>query len=176
MKQSTVYFVSGVSGAGKTTVMPHLKALLPDNFEIHDFDEGGFPSGADHAWRIGRTREWITLGGKKSSEGITVVICGIANPDEIVVMKNDFPEIEIKTVLLDGDADVIEQRLRGRNQNDAVKADLERVVGSAEDFIKNNTNFLFVLRDMYKKYGYPIVDTTHLEPRAVAERVVAFIK
>ena len=165
-----------MSGVGKTTIMPDLKSLLSGNFEIHDFDEGAVPTGADHSWRINRTLEWITLGNKKSTEGITVVVCGIVNPDEIESLNKNFPDLEVRTILLDGDVKVIERRLRNRNQNKKVKDDLERVVGSAEAFIENNSRFLPVLREIYKKYGYPIIDTTYIDPKSVAERVVELMK
>ncbi len=176
MNSKSIYFISGVSGVGKTTAMPHLKTLLPHSFEIHDFDEGGVPAGADHEWRKQRTREWINLANQKSKEGIVVVVCGIANPEEIEPIKKDFSDLEIKTILLDGEVNIIEERLRNRNRNNVIKADLERVVGSAEDFIIANSNFLPVLREIYKKYNYPIIDTSHMEPQEVAEKIVELMK
>ena len=175
MKDKYLYFISGVSGVGKTAVIPHLKLLLPAHFEIHDFDEGGVPSGADHVWRIGRTREWINLGNQKSTEGITIIVCGVSNPDEIETIQKDFPGLDVKTILLDGDEKIIEQRLRDRNNDSNVKADLERVVGSAEAFIENNTRFATVLREICKKHGCDIVDTTDLDPQTVAKRLFEII-
>lgn len=176
MGNKSLIFVSGVSGAGKTAVMPYLKSLFPTNFEIHDFDEDGVPAGADHVWRINKTTEWINFGSKKSDEGITVIVCGIANPDEIAPLMKDFPNLEIKMILLDGEVEKIEQRLRSRNKNPKIKSDLERVVGSTEIFIKNNSNFLPILREIYKKYNYPIIDTTHIDSIVVAERLAELIK
>lgn len=47
----TVYFVSGVCGVGKSSIMPYLKELLPaDNYDVRDFDERGVPDGADSNW------------------------------------------------------------------------------------------------------------------------------
>jgi hypothetical protein len=173
--KKTIYFISGVSGVGKTSVMRLLKSLLPNSYEVHDFDERGVPAGADHVWRIGETRHWIELGHQKALEGITVVICGFSNPDETQNIQTDFPDIEIRTVLLDGEAEVIERRLRGRNANNAVRADLERVVGSAEDFIQNNTKFVPVLREVCARHGCEIIDTTHLSPEQVANKVMKHI-
>ena len=170
-----LYFISGASGVGKTAVIPHLKTLLPDHFEVHDFDERGVPNNAGHQWRLEETRYWIDLGIQKSNEGITVVVCGFSNPDEIEEMQKDFPNFEIKTILLDGEAELVEQRLRNRNTNHAVKADLERAVGSAEAFIENNTTFIPVLRKICQKHGCPIIDTSHLEPLSVAKKVVEFL-
>ena len=171
-----IYFISGSSGVGKTAIIPHLKLLLPKSFEIHDFDEGGVPTGADHLWRISRTREWVGIGEKKTKDGLSLIVSGFANPEEIEVIKKDFPNLEIKIILLDGDEKVTEQRLRNRNNNSLVKADLERVVGSAEKFIENNTNFTPILREICKKSNCPIIDTTNLSPKSVAKKVVEFIK
>lgn len=176
MKPKTIYFVSGVSGVGKTSVMEHLKLLLPTrSFEVHDFDERGVPAGADHVWRINETKYWIGLGQQKAEQGIGFVVCGIANPDEIAEMQNNFPAIKVEIILLDADDDVIEQRLRGRNQNADVKADLERVVGSAEEFIKNNRNFAGALREICQKHQCQIIDTTNIKPEEVAKKVVELI-
>lgn len=176
MKSRSIYFISGVSGVGKTAIIPYLKTLVPTHFEVHDFDEGGVPAGADHTWRINKTREWLSAGNHKSENGVTLVVCGFSNPDEISLMEKDFPGLQITTILLDGDAQVIEQRLRGRNTDSAVKADLERVVGSAENFIQNNTRFIPVLRDICKKHNCALVDTTNSDPKVVAEVVAKLIE
>lgn len=176
MKNKIIYFISGVSGVGKTSVMPYLKSHMLSNFEVHDFDERGVPKNADHHWRIKETKHWIELGWQSTHQGITVVICGLSNPDEIKDIQKDFPDLEISTILLDGEEKIIEGRLRNRNMNSAVKADLERVVGSAEDFIKNNTRFIPVLREICRNNGCQIIDTSYLTPGAVAERVSVLLK
>ena len=50
MNKKTIYFISGASGVGKTSVIKHLKGILPENYEVHDFDETGVPDDADHIW------------------------------------------------------------------------------------------------------------------------------
>ncbi|RJQ31045.1 hypothetical protein C4572_03180 [Candidatus Parcubacteria bacterium] len=54
-----MYFLTGVSGAGKTAVIQPLKALLGVGFEVHDFDERGVPDNAGHEWRFEETRHRI---------------------------------------------------------------------------------------------------------------------
>ena len=175
MVSKTVHFVSGVSGVGKTSVMRELKGLLPDTFEVHDFDEQGVPAGADHAWRRRRTRQWIEKGVDVLESKDGFVICGIANPEEIEEMR-DLPDVDIRIILLDADDDIIEKRLRGRNENKAVRAGLERVTGDAERFIQDNRNFTPVIREICKKHDCPVIDTTNLAPREVAEEVMRIIK
>ncbi len=175
LKNNSLYFISGASGVGKTAVIPYLKSNLPANFEVHDFDEDGVPNGADHTWRLNKTREWIERGSQKVGEHITLIVCGFSNPDEIEPMKKDFPDLEIKTILLDGNADVIEERLRNRNTNPAVKADLERAVGSAEAFIQNNTRFVPTLREICKKHSCSIIDTNNSDPETVAQKITQIL-
>jgi len=170
-----IWFVSGVSGVGKTSVIPYLKSLLPLGYEIHDFDEGGVPAGADYKWRIDRTKEWIRFGDCKLADDITIIVCGIANPEEIEVIKKDFPNLDIVVILLDGEVEVIEQRFRDRNKDKKVENNLKRVVGSVDKFIKDNSNFLLALREISKKHNCQIIDTTHISPEDVAKKIVDLI-
>tara|TARA_B100001179_G_C18484662_1_gene357180 strand:+ start:199 stop:726 length:528 start_codon:yes stop_codon:yes gene_type:complete len=171
-----VYFLSGCSGVGKTTIMNYLKTLLPDSYKVCDFDERGVPDNADHTWRLNQTKEWIKEGRDITEDNKLLLVCGFLNPDEMEDIQKDFLDVEVLTILLDGDADVIEKRLRTRNQNNEVKANLERVVGSAEDFIQNNTKFIPVLREIFKKHNLPIIDTTNKNPEEVAKEVVKLIQ
>jgi len=175
MKKHTMYFVTGASGVGKTSIFRHVKSLLPKNFEIHDFDERGVPDNAGHTWRQEETKYWINLANKKVNENKTILILGFANPDEITLIQPHFPNIVIKTILLDGEVAVIEKRLRNRNKDKHVLADLERATGSAEKFIINNSNFIPVLREICLKHGCDRIDTTHLDPEAVAMRVAELV-
>lgn len=55
---STIYFIIGASGSGKTACLASLKALLPE-FIIHDFDSIGVAQNADTKWRQQTTEKWI---------------------------------------------------------------------------------------------------------------------
>lgn len=168
----TIYFISGVSGVGKTSIISHLKKLLNNQFEVHDFDERGVPTGADHAWRLAETKYWIDFGYQLCQQNKTLVLCGFANPDELETMTKDAPDINAKIILLDADAQLIEKRLRQRNENKAVQDDLKRVTGSqTESFIKNNTEFVPILRNICQKHNCLIIDTSDLTPEEVAEQV-----
>lgn len=171
-----IYFVTGVSGVGKTTVMSYLKELLPKNCEVHDFDERGVPNNAGHKWRLEETRYWIGLGSNKVEQDLNLVVCGFVNPDEIIDMNKEHPDLEIQVILLDGDSNIIERRLRKRNEDPNVMADLERATGSAEDFITNNTRFVSIFRKICKKHNCPSVDTSKLTPEDVAKKVASIIQ
>lgn len=104
-----------------------------------------------------------------------MVVCGFFNPDELKEMiPTDFP-FGIQTILLDADADIIEQRLRNRNKDSEVAENFERTVGSAENFIKNNTEFVPIIREICRNNGCKIIDTTNIEPKIVTEQLQEII-
>ena len=156
--------------------MPHLRALLGDAYEVHDFDERGVPNNADHQWRIDETKYWLDLSRQKVSKGKVLVVCGFSNPDEIAELQEGYIVDEARTILLDGDVEIIEQRLRSRNTDPLILKDLERAVGSPDAFIENNTRFVPILREICRKRNCPIIDTTHLVPEDVAKEVAKFVK
>lgn len=59
MDNTKIYFISGVSGVGKTSTLEQLKRLLPANiFDARDFDERGVPDGGP-AWHDNETRHCL---------------------------------------------------------------------------------------------------------------------
>ncbi len=50
-----VYFITGVNGVGKSTLIEYLKTFLVGSFEVHDFDERGVPDKVGRQWRIDET-------------------------------------------------------------------------------------------------------------------------
>lgn len=54
-----IYFIAGASGSGKTAILPDLKNILGDNYNIYDFDDIGVPSNADKKWRQETTETWL---------------------------------------------------------------------------------------------------------------------
>lgn len=56
---ATLYFIGGASGSGKTAILPYLKELLGDKFNVYDFDEIGVPENADKKWRQESTEKWL---------------------------------------------------------------------------------------------------------------------
>jgi broad-specificity NMP kinase len=81
MKPST-FFITGTSGAGKSTIVRLLKKRLPST-DVRDFDEGGVPPDVDEHWRIKRTEYWLQRAQKNKLKGISTVICGVCVPKEI---------------------------------------------------------------------------------------------
>lgn len=164
MTQNT-FFIIGANGVGKSTLLSHLRSLLPeDSFELHDFDERGVPDNADRVWRASETDYWINLGEENKIKGTSTVICGFSKPAEI--------GRRAVIVLLDVDAATLEQRLRGRYQTKESLIELNRTTGkTVEKFVMDNVYVSSLLRKDCEALGCPIIDTTAFSPSEVAERV-----
>ncbi len=164
------FFITGVSGVGKTTTIEHLKAKLPPGHEIHDFDERGVPDGADRQWRINETKYWIELGSKNAEQDIKTIICGFARPSEIGHHES------VGFVLLDAAPETIRKRLWNRYQTPRSIEGIERVANkSVEEFIEDSVNFSSVMHEEAQNYGVDIIDTTELSPNQVASKIVEIL-
>jgi len=78
-----IFFITGASGVGKSSIIEPLRRLLGAGVAVHDFDERGVPDAADQQWRIEETKHWILLGRRNLEKGITTIICGGARPSEV---------------------------------------------------------------------------------------------
>ena len=165
------YFVSGVSGVGKTSVIEILKKDLPEQYVVKDFDERGVPAGGGRPWRLSETQYWILEGKAIASENKTLIVCGLANPEEVALMP-EAEEIEVKMILLDAPGEIIQERLLRRNSDEKVRAGLERSTsGSVDAFIKGSSDFAPILKDICIKAGVPVIDTSTKTPPEVAKEI-----
>ncbi|MEI7741467.1 MAG: hypothetical protein WCJ29_03090 [bacterium] len=111
MKTAQTYFVIGVNGVGKSTVIPELKALLDVTaFEIHDFDERGVPNNAGKDWRESETLYFAKLGKANAVKGITTLICGFSKVAEVLAAAQS-AESKPNIILLDANAETITKRI-----------------------------------------------------------------
>lgn len=173
--KSKIYFITGVCGVGKSAVIPYLKPLFNRNdYDIHDFDERGVPSGADRQWRIKETEYWIELGRENIGNNISTIVCGFFNPKEAIHDNKDY----IKFIFLDADSEIIEQRISGRYQTEKSRQELRRSTGkNVKKFIEDNVDFLEILRNICKDdRRCSIIDTTDKSPQEVAKRITRVIK
>lgn len=67
--------VSGASGAGKSAILPHLRARL-SGMSWHEFDSVGVPPDADTAWRQRTLEHWVRHALAREREGIALGLCG----------------------------------------------------------------------------------------------------
>lgn len=171
--QPKIYFISGVCGVGKSSLIPYLKKLLPsDKYDVRDFDERGVPDGADRNWRKSEVKKWLVIGEVSAKEGTSTVVCGF-------VKTKDFEELvteatpNIKLILLDADSETIRKRLMGRYSNDGVFDETKKVIGkSVNEFIESNVYYCAIMRKECEEEGWKIIETSNLTPEEVSKKVV----
>jgi len=172
-----IYFISGVNGVGKTSIMPHLATLLPVNkYEIHDFDERGVPENADGNWRILETRYWVNLGIELAKQGMSIIICGFVKPADFQdLLSNE--SLGITLIFMDARPEIIRQRLAGRYSKDGYFDESQTVIGKPINvFIDGNIYISGQMKKMFEELGGPIIDTSSLTPEEVAGEIANLIK
>jgi broad-specificity NMP kinase len=167
-----IYFISGVNGVGKSSIMPYLRELLPaDKYSVIDFDSRDVPDGADHNWRRAEAKHWIEEGLKAANENKELIICGFVKPD-------DFEEspLEVKIIVLDADPETVRKRLTGRYTKDGVFDETQKVIGKpVNEFIESNVWYAKKMREESIADGLPVIDTSLLTSEQVARKVVEII-
>lgn len=172
-----VYFISGVSGVGKTSTLKHLKNMLDENlYNIRDLDERGVPDGGGIEWLKSETRYWLDIAKENSKLGKSTIICGFANPelfDEIYKKDIDIPA---KIILLNISSDNLRKRLEGRHDTLESVKEIERASGvSLNEFIENNIKFLSEFKKIFEDRGLPIIETDDKTPEIVSKEVIDVI-
>jgi broad-specificity NMP kinase len=164
------YFINGVPGSGKSTLIPHLRSLLGNEFDIHDFDERGVPDNVTIDWRKDETKYWIDVARENSLKDISTIICGNSVPNEI-------PEgSSVIFIMLDLNESAIKERLLNRYSDPEKVRDLMRMTGkSPEESIAGNIKNTHYLRELCSKYSAHIIDTSSKTPQEVAQEVAAYI-
>lgn len=176
-KEPKIYFISGVSGVGKSSTMSHLKDKLSSNkYDVRDLDERGVPDGGGLVWLSNETRHWLDVAKDNALNGKSTIICGFANPELFKDIYKPNEDISAKLILLHVSGEALEHRLRARHATiDSIK-EIERAAGvSVEDFIKNNIEFSSTLHSIFEKSGNPIVETDNKTPKEVAEEIINII-
>ena len=173
-----IFFITGVNGVGKSTIIPHLKSTLSeDEFVIFDFDARGVPSNADRTWRISETKHWISEGKRLASEGKSTIICGFIKPTDLEdynLVENLSPEIVL--VMLYAEPEIIRQRLINRYTKDGVFDESQTVISKPiNEFINGNVWFVEQMKSEFEKYKFPIIDTSILAPKEVAQAVAEIV-
>lgn len=174
--RSKIYFLTGVCGVGKSTLIPYLKVLLPANtYDIRDFDERGVPDGADHLWRENEIKLWLEEGSTLAKDGISTVICGFAKKKDFAgLMSSDISEVEL--ILLHADAETVRKRLVGRYTKNGVFDENQKVIGKpVTEFIAGNVWYSSKMREECEADGCEIIDTSRATPEEVARQVVALL-
>jgi len=176
-EKNKIYFISGVSGVGKTSTMAHLKNLLSHDFyDIRDLDERGVPDGGGLDWLKNETRYWLNVAKQNAVNNKNTIICGFANPElfrEVSIPEEDMPA---QLILLHASGEYLEQRLHDRHATPESIKEIERASGvTVDQFVKNNVEFAPKFRAIFEKYDFPIIDTDNRTPLDVAEIAVKII-
>ena len=171
-----IFFISGVCGAGKSSIIPHLKSALPSKtYQVYDFDARGVPENADHKWRFTETQHWINEGIKLSEKNKSIVVCGFTNPDEFG-NEIEHERSGVVFILLDAKPKIIRQRLESRYTKNGIFDKEQKVIGMpVNDFIDSSVKFVKQMRNIFKKHNCPIVDTSKLTPEKVSKVVADII-
>ena len=171
-----IYFISGVNGVGKTSIMPYLKTLLPsDKFEIHDFDERGVPAKADGNWRISETKHWVDQGAELARENKNIIVCGFVKPADFQDFLSN-KSLGITLIFLAAQPEIIRQRLVGRYTKNGHFDESQMVIGKPINvFIDGNIYISEQIKKSFEVLNCPIVDTSNLTPEEVAKQVIGLI-
>jgi hypothetical protein len=164
--QPKIFFVTGVVGAGKTSLIEPLRARLGPDYEIHDFDERGVPDDVDMDWGAAEKKYWVSVGAANSQKAIGTVICGFSLPSD-----EDDRDL-VSFILLDLNEGTLRERLMQRYRNPENVKDLERMRGlTVEESVRENVGSIPWLRNLCSAHGAKIVETSELTPEQTAEQV-----
>ncbi len=172
-----IYFISGVSGVGKSSALEHLKKLLPqDKFDIRDFDERGVPAGGGSAWHKKETANWLSVGTENARLGKSTIICGFNEPKRVRLVQDEtHPVVEL--ILLHASGDIVRKRLLGRYPTKESEKEIERAAGKPLiQFAEECATYAPKLRDIFSKEGCRIIDTDTKTPLEVAQEIVEMVQ
>lgn len=159
----SIFFITGTSGSGKTTVMEHLKEQLPpSHFVVHDFDEVGVPSDADQTWRIATTQYWVEKAQQYAAQNKVAVVCGVTVPSEVLQTIKD-TALQPCFAFLKIDVATIKQRLQAR--------------GWHEQLIQDNINWAHFLESAVRatKHHLAIESSNNFTAQDVANQLITWI-
>jgi hypothetical protein len=107
---SRIFFIIGVAGAGKTTLVKNIKGKFIDCC-VHDFDELGVPKYADEKWRKEATNYWLSKTKECLIEGKTMILCGFFVPSKLEQQSNFDSNMKIKYGFIKINNETIKKRL-----------------------------------------------------------------
>jgi dephospho-CoA kinase len=129
-QKGVVVFITGVSGVGKSTLVPVLKEVFP-TFAVHDFDEVGVPLDVDVAWRLSTTDHWLREAKTNLAKGISTIICGLSSPNEVLNSDEFNKFLNLRFGIIKISEDQLRKRLKKRGYN--------------SELIQDNLNWVKVL-------------------------------
>jgi GTPase SAR1 family protein len=160
-----IYFITGASGVGKTTLVNHLQKKYKDNsWEFLHFDKIGVPSveemirefGSPSAWQESKTSEWI----KRLIHDYTGEKIFFEGQVNLQFIRNGFAKHHFnnyRTILIDCSETVMEKRLvHDRKQGELYTQDMR--------------NWLKFLRNQANEFNVAIIDSSGLSEKELRIR------
>ena len=166
MASPALLFVTGASGAGKTTAVRALEARRLDGVRCFYFDSIGVPSpdemirdyGSGEAWQAAATVAWIARLAVEPAE--VAVLDGQARPSIIRTALRSVATLPAQIVLLDCSAEERARRLAGpRGQPELASPQMDA--------------WAAYLRGQADALDLPVVDTTGRSIEAVTGALIA---
>lgn len=162
MKRLPFFIVTGASGAGKSTVVPELRRLLPD-FDVFDMDLLAADDWQQVKWN------WLKIAHSIAQSGRGTVLCGTVVPENLAGAPY-LPYFDgIYYLNLHCDDETRAARLRAR----------PAYRGTTEEFIADHANFArWLLEHAATAFDPPMptVDTTGRTVAVVADEVAAWVR
>lgn len=163
-KEKTICFITGASGAGKTTLADGLKKKYAGmSWSFLHFDSIGIPSiaemkksyGSPAGWQEAKTYEWIDRLVNEYNDK-KVFLEGQVN---LQFIRNGFQKYHFenyKIILIDCSEDVMSYRILHKRYQPELLTDEMK-------------NWLRFLRNQAKEFMVPVIDTSNLSPGEVLE-------
>ncbi len=168
-----IYFITGSSGVGKSTLVKELKGRLPDGFAVYDFDEVGVPLDADQSWRLETTRKWIKTAKQNNLKNISTIIIGLIHPDEVNEIAG-VEDVSVSYIMLEVENGELEKRLLAFRFSTPERIEnlkkYEKV--TPEEFFENNKRHVQKIKEEALRHDAIFIDTTHKSPESVAKMVI----
>lgn len=173
-----IYFISGVSGVGKTSTRKHLKKILnSDLYDVRDLDERGVPDGGGFDWLNNETRYWLDVAKDNAKKGKDTIICGFANPELFEKVHKKDTDVPAHIILLSASPDTIRARLKGRHNTPESIKEIERASSvSLEEHMENNASFSTEFKKIFIERNLPVVETDDKTPEEVSQEIVTIMK
>lgn len=158
----SIFFITGTSGSGKSTVIELLKAQLPaTHFSVHDFDEVGVPVDADALWRQKTTDYWLQQAAYHAQQNKVTIIGGVTVPCEVLSSAYK-PNVPIHFGFIKINDQTLEKRLKDRIWSDKL--------------IEGNRNWSrYLEQEVEKQKNHFILDVSHMTPVQVAASCIEWI-
>ncbi len=151
-----LFFITGASGAGKTTAVKNIQAENPAGFAFCFYDSIGVPSpeemkrkfGSGHGWQKATTKYWVKKMKAEYLDTKSAILDGQARPEFIDAACKENGVTDYQVILFDCSDEERAKRLIKRGHPELVNQDM--------------TNWAKFLREEAIKRGDKIIDTTNL--------------